>query len=565
MYEERLKLIQYGILAFFLLIILRLFQIQVLNHGKYLAQARDQHWQVKDIPSKRGDIKTSDGYSVATTSTIYTLYIEPHLVKDSEKVIEELSKIITSKTKDDIRNSYFSATRWVMISNDLSLEQKMKIEENESIDIRALHFEEDYRRYYPEDRMLSQVLGFVGKDDDGRKLGYYGLEQYYDGDLVGQNGMSYLEQSASGNPILWGGEERIESIDGSTLLLTIDRNIQYFAERRLKEGVEKYGARSGTVIVVNPMTGAILSMANYPDYSPAIYELDIKDLDLAVRNSAISAVYEPGSVMKAITMASAVDLGLVTPETTMLDDGPKWYSGYKVDNWDGKHHGTETMTSILQHSNNIGISWVGMKIGGNSLMDYFKNFGFGTKLGIDLNGEESGLIYQSDGLKDIEVANAAFGQGLSVTPLQMVMSFASICNGGKLMQPYVVQKILSGSKETVAEPTVINRPISEKTSEVMTKMLTDAVSGGEAKFFVSKKYYVAGKTGTAQVPVRGGYDATRTNATFIGYFPTYKNFVMLVKLEEPTSPSGYASETAVPLWMNLAENIANYYGLAPDM
>ena len=351
--------------------------------------------------------------------------------------------------------------------------------------------------------------------------------------------------------------------DGSDIYLTIDRNVQFIAETALKEGVEKYSARSGSVIVINPKTGEVIAMANYPTYSPAVYT-DSQENEEVYRNNAISTIYEPGSVMKALTMSSAIDLGIVTPETVYLDDEPKYFSGHKVDNWDEKHHGEETMVEILQHSNNLGAAWVGGRVGSEQLLNYLHKFGFGARLGIDIEGEEGGLIYTSYPLKDIELANASFGQGISATPLQIMSVFSAIANNGYLMKPYVVSKITSSDGDTEVEPEIFSRPISEKTAETMVDMLTQAAAGGEAKYFVLKNFNTAGKTGTAQVPSEGGYDEDKTNATFAGFLSSYKNFVMLVRLEEPSSPSGFAAETSVPLWMGIASKLTNYYSFVPD-
>jgi stage V sporulation protein D (sporulation-specific penicillin-binding protein) len=408
--------------------------------------------------------------------------------------------------------------------------------------------------------MLGQVLGFVRSDEFGEKKGYFGLEQYYDGDLRGQNGWILREKNALGDPILWAGHDKIDAIDGSTLFLTIDRTIQFIAETELEAAVEKYSAKSGTIIISEPNTGKILAMANYPEF----YPVEFKD-ENDHRNLAISNTYEPGSVVKALTMSAAIDLGKVSVNTVYNDLGPVTFSGHLVDNWDKKHHGEETMTEILQHSNNLGAAWVGRQVGDEKLMSYFRAFGFGEKTGIDLEGEEAGIMYKDPRLKDIELVNASFGQGISATPLQLTMAFSTIANGGDFFKPYIVEKISRNGETSEIKPTFVRNVLSEESAEIMNEMLTQAVAGGEAKFFVSKNYKVAGKTGTAQIAIQGGYDLSKTNATFIGYLPSYKNFVMLVKLEEPSTPSGYASETAVPLWMNVAEKLANYYGLAPDL
>ncbi len=552
---SREQIVKFGVLLLFAIILARLFQIQVLNVSRYRAQAREQHWSENIIPAKRGAIYTSDGYPVVMSLTNYYPHIETSQFKNEKQYEKFLSPYYSLEQIQMMGPINFDVPE-VRLSLPVSWEIKKTWEAASD----APKFEEVYSRYYPEKTLLAHTLGFVGKNKSGEEVGYYGLEQFYDGYLKGQDGWALTEKSALGDPILWGGSEKFKPEDGSDLKLTIDRNIQFMVEKHLKDGMERYHPKSGVAIVLNPSDGSILAMAKYP-----LYDANAKNLNLDdVRNDVISATYEPGSVVKALTMSSAIDMGKVSPDTTYNDTGPREFSGYKVDNWDGKHHGVISMVRILQLSNNLGIAWVGQQVGSENLMKYFHTFGLGKPTGIDLEGEESGIMYNSFPLKDIELANASFGQGISVTPLQIVSAFGAIANKGVLMKPRLVSEIKTREKDVVVQPEITDRPISEKSSETMVDMLTQAVSGGEAKYFVSKKYLIAGKTGTAQIPVKGGYDAYRTNATFVGFFPTYRNFVMLVKLEEPTSPSGYAAETAVPLWMRMAEDIADYYGLNPD-
>lgn len=560
-YFWRFNLIKYLFCLFCLIAITRLFQIQVINASKYKAQAREQQWQGYELSAKRGTIYTSDNYPVASQITSYQLFVNSDNASHDLNSYRDLFKIVPELDKSSIEQAFNSQSHWIKLISGLSFEQSEQIK---SLKLKGFELEEEYKRYYPEGNLLSHLLGFVGKDKDAIDTGYYGIERYYDGDLQGQSGWLYQEKSATGLPILWGGTERVAPIDGTDIYLTINRQIQFIVEKELKEGVERYGAKSGTVVIINPSNGEVISMANYPDFNPSDY-ISVDDSTL-YRNTAISTIYEPGSVMKAITMSAAIDSGKVVPMTIYNDTGPRYFSGHKVDNWDGKHHGEETMIEVLQHSNNLGAAWVGQQIGDVSLMSYFRSFGLGDKLGIDLEGEETGKLYDKFPLKDIELANAAFGQGVSVTPLQITAAFSAIANDGILYRPHVVSKLVTKKDDRVIEiaPEVLNRPISKASADTMVDMLTQAVEGGEAKFFISKKYDIAGKTGTAQVPIPGGYDPNRTNATFVGFFPTYKNFVMLVKLQEPVFPSGYSAETAVPLWMKIAQELADYYRLRPD-
>jgi len=561
----RLNVYRYFIITFCLIIITRLFQIQVLNASKYKAQAREQQWQEYQLHARRGNIYTADGYPVASSQVRYELILNLKEIGDEIDIYKTLSQYIDDLDRKAITDAIEVGRTWLTLKNPISFETKKSLE-NIEIEVlrRGLSFKELYTRYYPEQNMLSHVLGFVGKDEYGSDIGYYGLEQFYDGDLRGQLGWLLQERSASGDPIIWAGSDRIEPKNGSDLELTIDRYIQFVSETMLKDGVERYNATSGSVIILDPSTGGVLAMANYPDFNPSDYKEAYKD-EFIVRNSAISTTYEPGSVIKGLTMASAIDSSKVRPLSTYNDVGPVWFSGYKVDNWDGKHHGLETMISILQHSNNLGAAWVGTQVGGKPLMEYFSSFSFGNYTGVDLMGEEKGVLFSQFPLKEIELANASFGQGIAATPLQVAVAFSAIANKGVVMRPYIVKKIIQDDKEVKIKPVILNRSISESSSETMVDLLTQAVSGGESKFFVSKKFKVAGKTGTAQIAIKGGYDENLTNATFVGFFPTYRNFVMLVRLVEPKFPSGYASETAVPLWMRIAEKLASYYSLASDI
>jgi stage V sporulation protein D (sporulation-specific penicillin-binding protein) len=559
---DRAKLLLGIIFSTFILISFRLFQIQILNFSRYKSLAREQHWDMHSLPARRGTVLTNDNYPVAFSAPYYYLYTQP-LSSDSLKTLNEIKamNLLSQEKIDEIRNEIAAnPDKPFKIDYPFTWEEKETL--NKLSTDKKLKFDLEYKRSYPEDRMLSHVLGFIGKNRMGEETGYYGLEQYYDGYLKGHDGIMVREKSASGDPLLFADGETTYARDGSSIYLTIDRNMQFILEKYLNEGVDHYNAKSGVGIIVDSLTGEIKAMASAPSFDPTFREESFDEN--IVRNTAISDLYEPGSVVKALTMSSAIDLGKVNLETTVNDSGTRFYSGYEVDNWDGKHHGVINMTQVLQLSNNIGIGWVGMQVGPDQLMKYLHDFGLGDKTGIDLEGEEKGIMYSQNDLKDIELINASFGQGISATPLQIVMSFAAVANKGKLMKPYVVSKIETDERVIENQPEIRARPISEKTSDIMIDMLTKTVSGGEAKYFISKKYNIAGKTGTAQVPIPGGYDAYRTNATFVGFFTSYPEFVMLVKLEEPTSPSGYAAETAVPLWMKVAEEVAVYKGLKPD-
>ena len=564
----RLNLVFCGFFLLAALFSLRLFDIQILHHSEYTAMAQNQHFANTPLIAKRGNIYTSDNYPLALTETRYFLYAEPNKINDPTSYAKTISMLLEQDEKKAVelelelkKNLSQKDLFWVGLERNLSLKQKQSIED---LNFEGLGFEDEYVRYYPEGSLASHILGFIRSDEDGNPKGYFGLEGFYNGDIRGVSGFIYQEQDAYGFPVAVGNYKRVLPKNGRGLVLTIDRAVQFLVEKELKSAVENYSAKSGTVIIVEPNTGRVIALANYPNFDP-LNPLEVGGVLEGTRNLAIASTYEPGSVVKGLTMSAAIDLGKVTPESTYMDDGPKVFSGHLVDTWDGKHFGLETMVSILQHSNNLGAAYVGQKVGASNLREYFIKFGLGEKTAVDLEGEDTGVIRQLSDWRDIDLTTASFGQGISATPLQVAMAFSAISNNGNLMRPYIVSKIIDDFGNVISkfEPRVVRRVISRGSSETLVDMLTKAVSGGEAKYFISQKYLVAGKTGTAQIPIGGKYDPNKTNATFVGFLPKSRKFVMLVKLEEPTV-SIFASETSVPVWMGIAESLAAYYGIPPD-
>lgn len=573
----------------FSLVILRLFQIQVLEHAKYALVARDQHWGQYDLPAIRGDIFSADDYLLAGTQNYYLLYGEPQKIQDKVKLASDLadyfSKIKyealvsqssdTAKTQDDLKNELDAQYSQALSKSLLwvPLEHKVTPEQHDQLikmNIQGIGFESEPVRFYPEGTLAAHILGFVASDNSGQAQGYFGIEGAFNEDLKGRNGKLTEEVDASGIPILIGGLEKTDAIQGSTLYLTINRAVQYMVEQKLKEGVQKYDAKSGSVIVMDPNTGSVIALANYPTYSPS----EFNDEDAAAskdayrktierQDLAIAQTYEPGSIMKPMTIATGVDLGLIDATSTFNDDGPKNYSGAWINNWDGKHYGIQTIVQLLQKSNNIGAAWVGHQIGSKDLYRYLYNFGFGIRTNVELEGEDTGILRDYSTWTDIDLANISFGQGISATPLQMLNALNAIANGGFLLQPRIVSRIVDNGKVIDIPTKVIRRVIKKETSDKMIPMLEQAAEGGEAKFFVIKNYKIAGKTGTAQIPFEGKYDPNKTNASFMGFLVGSKKYSMIVKLEEPRT-SIFAAETAAPLWMDITSDLVKYYNLAPD-
>lgn len=589
--DYRLNIILLSFLFLFILVEIRLFKIQVLSYRDYKDQAEKQYEDYRDIQAKRGSIFTKEGYILAGNQTYYLLYAEPKNIIDKNSFSHNLSSVLAElsllreksspeeegrKTYDDYYVSYYETISqevkkdlyWIPIWHHLTPNERKIIEEKS---ISYIGFEEEPKRYYPEGTLAAHVLGFVGSDEKGNKVGYYGIEGRLNEDLSGRMGKIIEETDAGGTPILIGKYKKVDPVQGRDLFLTIQRPIQYIAEKMIKKGVEEYDAVSGSIIVMDPFTGDILALANFPTYNPADFSASETSLDAESRrklferkNLAISRTYEPGSVIKPLTVSAAMDLGLVTPETTYEDNGPAVYSGRIINNWNFKHLGTLNIVQLLQKSNNIGAAWVGHLVGSKKLHEYFSKFGMGTKTNVELEGEDSGILPNYKDWVDINTATISFGQGLSATALQVLNAFNVIANGGYLLEPKIIDRVVDGDKVIDMPTKNIRRVISKETSDTMVWVLEKAVEGGEGKAFSLKDYRISGKTGTAEVPdEKGGYSSTRTNATFAGFMTDTKKFSMIVVLQEPRT-STYASETAVPLWMETATELLEYYGIPPD-
>lgn len=437
--------------------------------------------------------------------------------------------------------------------------------EQTPLEIQGIGYNMNSHRYYPEGNIGSHILGFT-REVDGETRGNYGLEGFFDEELFGVFGSIYSERSADRKVIIVNDREYTKPQKGLDLILTIDRSVQFVACKKLKEAIEKQEADGGSVIIMDPETGAIIAMCAHPDFDPNNYQ-EVEDISV-YNNQAIFYQYEPGSVFKTITMAAAINEGAVSPDTTYVDDGfimlDEWPKPIKNSDYETNGgHGKVDMNFVLEESLNTGAIYAMRQIGPEKFAEYVKNFGFGEKLGIELETENAGNINHliGDKIYEIYAATASFGQGLTVTPLQMIASYAAIANGGRLMQPHIVSGIIhqDGSKEEV-RPREIRRVISEKTSALISGMLANVVEGGHASLAAVKGYYVGGKTGTAQVAssLVKGYGADTVH-TFIGYAPVEEpEFVMLTKLDNPKNAK-FSASSAAPLFGDIAEFLLNYY------
>ncbi len=423
-------------------------------------------------------------------------------------------------------------------------------------------------RYYPEGRLGANVLGFASYENEEER-GHYGLEGFFDEDLYGASGSVKSERGAGGLLIV-NDRQLTQSSNGKSLVLTIDRSAQFTACRMLDAAVAKHGAEGGSVIIVEPKTGAILAMCSAPDFDPNDYRA-ANDLSV-YNNPAIFDEYEPGSVFKAITMAAALDQGKVTPQTTYQDNGQIMIKGWpkpirNSDFFTHGGHGKTDMVTVLEQSLNTGAIFAMEQVGVKTFADYVQKFGFGENTGIELEGESNGNIKSITGfrVKEISAATAAFGQGLTVTPLQMAMSYAALANGGQLLKPYIVKEIIAADgTRSVTQPSPARRVISERSAGLITGMLVEVVENGHSKSIQIPGYYIAGKTGTAQVAGKNGSYSGQYIHSFAGYAPANDpKFVILTKIDKPKDAL-YAESTAVPLAHDITQFLLNQWQVKKD-
>ena len=543
----------------FLMIIGRLFYWQVVRAQELAAIGQEQYGQAIKLQPQRGEIMTSDGFAIAANKLTYLVFANPKEVKNVKQQSDQLASLLkmdsaTVSAQLSLKNKF-----WVPIKSGVDHKLKDKVE---NAKIPGVGFQEEYGRYYPEASTAAKILGFVGKDENGENTGYFGLEGYYDRQLRGRSGLAIQIHDALGEPILAKMDNNSAKIDGRNLVLHVDRTIQYLLDTELKSGIQQYGASGGMAIVMDPKTGGILAMSAFPTYDPRSYQ---EFSDSLYRDPNISDTYEPGSTFKPLVMASAINENLVKPNTPCtICAGPVKIGEYDIKTWDDKYEANLTMTEVIQHSDNTGMVFVGRLLGLDRMLEYFDKFGIGQLTGIDVQGEVTGALREKDQWYPIDQATATFGQGITVTPIDLLTAFSAIANEGKRMEPHVVASVQTPEGQTIAiPPKVLDQPITPKTAKVVTEMMVNSVDNGEAKWASLKGYRIAGKTGTAQIPVAGHYDATKTIASFVGFAPADDpKFLMLVVVDKPTS-SIYGAETAAPLFFRVAKNILTYYGIPP--
>ncbi len=565
-FEHRLIWLAVGFLLCGLVLIGRFFQLQVLDYHVYHVLAADQHEIQSALVPTRGTIYVKDRgdgalHPIAKDRDVWQVFAVPKEMKTPQETAHTLADLLHLPEEDLQAKLAVSTSSYLMISKDVPLDT---IAEIRSRHMGGIGIIKGLSRLYPEQGIGGHLLGFVATDDKNQRVGKYGLEGAYDQMLAGEVGSLIAEKDAAGRRLTIGNWQLKEAKDGSDLVLTIDRTIQYTACQKIQEAVKLYQADNGTVVIMDADTGAILAMCSTPDFDPANYG-KIHDLGV-LNNPATFYQFEPGSIFKGVTVAAGLDTGKITPSATFFDSGEVTIDGHVIKNSDKQGHGVQTMTQLLEKSLNIGAIYVEQLIGRDAFRDYVNRFGFGEKTGVDIMSETRGDISSLDRQGKVFAATASYGQGITISPMQIVAAYAALGNGGKLLRPYLVQEIRhADGKIENTKPQVVRQVISSRSSRLVSAMLVSVVERGHGKRAAVPGYYVAGKTGTAQIPnPNGGYFKDATIGSFAGFAPAdHPRFAMIVKLDHPRTVQ-FAESSAAPVFGDLAKFLLDYFQIPPE-
>lgn len=541
-----------------------------LSQQRTLAGRADaEHVRAISLPTGRGEILDARGRVLAVSVTEDTVIADPDVIR-SERALDAVAQTLAQalglpaalvRGQLDVPGVYVrlrDADGQMVLATQAQSEAIGAAIGSGTLPGIALI--PAVRRVYPAGDLAAQALGFVRVSDGA---GQYGVEQQWQTTLAGKPGVLYTAVDAAGNPLATGARRETPAVPGANVTLTLDASVQYWAEQGLADAIAQTHADGGTVIVMDPHTGALVALANLPSFDPNVYGSASL---VSFNDPAVSMPYDPGSVMKGVTIAAGIDAGVITPDTVYDDAAPIKVGGVAIHNWDQHNYGRITMTQVLQYSVNTGAIWVAQQVGRDGFDRYLSAFGFGQRTGVDLPAESAGLLAQpqSRSETDLLMAENAFGESIGVTPLQMVAAYGALANGGVLMRPYVVASVAStGGQGAVTRygPHMVRQVVSAETAQTVTQMLVQSAYQSEAEMYRMQGYTVAAKTGTSTPDPA---NPQVTYASVIGYAPASNpRFVLLVKLDHPRTTI-FGGTAAGPLWRSLAEQLFVYDQIAPD-
>lgn len=553
----RLRLTGGLLLAFLLALALRAIHLQAFDGARLARLGERQHLQEQIFVPKRGTILTRNGDSLAISVESRSVYVRPRRVKSPRKLVPAVARALKLKPRD-VRRKVTSDKPFVWLKRQVTPREAQRIR---ALKLEGIGLYHEPKRYYPQGHLAGQALGLVGRDAQGLE----GVERSYDRHIRGKTRSSWVERDALGRRVLVTGLDDLKIRPGADVRLTLDTTLQHLAEKHLEATVKRYRAKGGTVVMADPFTGAILALASYPFFNPNRFRTQERE---RWRIRAITDVYEPGSVFKAVFAAAAFEERVVGREDLIFCEFGRYrYGGRTIH--DFKEYGWLSFAKVLHHSSNIGVVKVAHKLGKERYHRYIRRFGFGDKTGVDLPGEVPGKVRPHHAWYDIDLAAASFGQSVAVTPLQMVMAFSAIANGGLLMKPFIVDRVVDEDGRVLLQnrPEMVRRVVSRTTARTVADILKGVVAeGGTGTRAALAGFETAGKTGTSQKAdrVKGGYSKTKRIASFVGFVPASEpRFVLLTLVDEPTV-NVYGGVVAAPLFRLIAAPALHALGVTPN-
>lgn len=555
-FKSRSLLVTFSILIWSALIVWRLIDLQVLSCEYYREKAQNQQERVITLNPRRGTIFDRKGRELAVSVDVASIYAVPQKIEHPRDTARELSRILTNE-----KVSYHAVLKKLK-KDDPFVWIKRQVPPSRWSEIERLKLEgigsvTESKRYFPKKDMAAHVLGYVGVDE----VGLAGIESYYDSEIRGKPIRMMVIRDARGDKIVVSNQNKKRTVRGCDVYLTIDEIIQYYAERELGKAVDKYDARGGTVIVMNPRTGEILALANRPHYNPNIRFSSFPEVEWP--NRAVSECYEPGSTFKVVTAAVALEENKVTPgEMIYCGDGHIEVAGKIIR--DHESYADLDFTHVIVNSSNVGAIKVGMRLDRDVFYRYLRRFGFGNPTGIDLPGESGGILRETTHWSKISAASISMGQEVAVTPLQMLQALNTVACGGVMPEPAIIQKIKGAGGQRVKKFTgpAFKRVISKETADKLKWMLASVVKEGTGRNAAMEGYTIAGKTGTAQkIDETGGYSETKFIASFMGFFPVENPRISIIVVINEPKGAYYGGTVAAPVFRNIASAAALYKGI----
>jgi cell division protein FtsI (penicillin-binding protein 3) len=533
----------------------RLVYLQVVQHPKYLEEANDQQMRVFEPAPKRGDVLDRDGNLLAYSVDADTIVANPRAVRDPKATAAALCGVFrdcTEKEQQDLTTSFSGRRAFTYVRRGVSPEIARQVRD---LKLPGVSINAESRRYYPNRDMAAHALGFVGRDNNG--LG--GIESAYDSIIRGKSGRVLMLTDARHQSVQ--SRVELEPTAGATIELTIDRVIQHIAERELQAGVERHKATAGTAIVMNPMTGEIYALANYPDFNPNTPGEVSREF---LRNRATQETYEPGSTFKMVTAAAAIEEGILSPTDVIDTSAGRITVGKGRTIPDEHRYDSLTFEEVIIKSSNVGAIKAGWQIGAERLNRYVHRFGFGELHAPDFRGASRGFVWPPESLDASALASVSMGYQVAVTPLQMVMATAAIANGGTLLEPHLVRATIKDGVRTEVEPRAIRTAINRETAAVLTQIMEGVVQRGTAKAAALPGYQVAGKTGTAQKIIDKRYSSSDHYASFTGFVPSRRPaLAILVVIDQPKAGGYYGGVVAAPIFQRIADGALRHLAVPP--